>query len=388
MSETEILFLAHRLPFPPDRGDRIRSWHMLQALAKLGPVHVVTPLDNAQDRQHIAQVERIAASVVTTVRRRSKAVAAARALLTGLPASVTLFSVPYLHRAVRTRLASGKIGTIFAFSGQMAHYVPAGTSARFLMDFVDMDSAKFAQRSLSAPGLRSIAFRGEARRLLAFETATARRADSSIFVSEAEASLFSEITGLPAQVIENGVDAVHFAPGTVVPADAPHPLVVFTGQMDYAPNVAAVTGFVRDVMPLLPRVTLGIVGRAPTAAVRALAAADVLVTGEVADTRPWLAAADLVVAPLELARGIQNKVLEAMAMGKAVVASSAAAQGIDAKIGAELLVADTPSMTAAAITALLADPLKAREVGTAARDRVIARYSWDARLAQLAGMVA
>ena len=270
----------------------------------------------------------------------------------------------------------------------MAHYVPVRTNARFLMDFVDVDSAKFAQQGLSARGLRGIALRLEARRLLAFDIATAKRADASLFVSQGEASLFSELTGLPAQVIENGVDPVRFAPGTVVPAEAPHPLIVFTGQMDYAPNVTAVTEFVRDVLPLLPRVTLAIVGRAPTAAVRGLAAPHVLVTGEVNDTRPWLAAADLVVAPLQLARGIQNKVLEAMAMGKAVVASSAAAEGIDAEIGVELLVADTPSMNAAAISALLADPMKAREVGTAARDRVVARYSWDARLARLAGLVA
>jgi sugar transferase (PEP-CTERM/EpsH1 system associated) len=387
VSAPEILFLAHRLPYPPDRGDRIRSWHMLRALAKLGPVHVVTPLDGAEDRQHIAKVESIAASVTAAVRPPSKGIAVARALLTGLPASVALFSVPVLHRAVRARLATGRIGTIFAFSGQMAHYVPVGSGAKFLMDFVDMDSAKFAQQGGSARGLSGLALRQEAKRLLAFETATARRADASLFVSESEATLFATTTGLRAQVIENGVDATHFAPGAVVPAEAPHPLVVFTGQMDYAPNIAAVTDFVRDVLPLLPRATFAIVGRAPAAAVKALAAPNVVVTGEVPDTRPWLAAADVVVAPLTLARGIQNKVLEAMAMGKPVVASPAAAEGIDAEVGVELLVAGSPAMQAAAIGALLTDPLHARSVGTAARDRVLARYSWDACLAPLSGLV-
>ena len=388
----EILFLAHRLPWPPDRGDRIRSWHMLEALAKLRPVHVITPLDSAEDRQHLAKVESIAASVTTAVRPASKGVAVARALLTGLPASVALFSVPVLHQAVRNRLASGKIGTVFAFSGQMAHYVPpmaaGGTQARFIMDFVDMDSAKFAQQGAGAHGLSGVALRQESKRLLAFEIATAKRADAALFVSEAEATLFRTKTGLPAHVVENGVDAAHFAPGAVEPADAPHPLIVFTGQMDYAPNVEAVTAFVRDVLPSLPTATFAIVGRAPTAAVKALAAPNVIVTGEIPDTRPWLAAAEVVVAPLSLARGIQNKVLEAMAMGKAVVASPAAAEGIDAEVGAELLVADTPAMQAAAIGALLTDPLHARAVGTSARDRVRARYSWAARLAPLAELVA
>jgi sugar transferase (PEP-CTERM/EpsH1 system associated) len=360
---------------------------MLEELAKLRPVHVMTPLDSAEDRQHIAKVERVAASTTTAVRPASKGFAVASALLTCLPASVSLFSVPALHQAVRNRLVTGKIGTIFAFSGQMAHYVPVGIDARFIMDFVDMDSAKFAQQGASGRGLSGLALRQEAKRLLAFEIATAKRANAALFVSEAEAALFRARTGLPARVIENGVDAAHFAPGAVEPADAPHPLVVFTGQMDYAPNVEAVMAFVRDVLPSLPTATFAIVGRAPTAAVKALAAHNVIVTGEVPDTRPWLAAAEVVVAPLALARGIQNKVLEAMAMGKAVVASPAAAEGIDAEVGAELLVAETPAAHAAAIGALLTDPLHARAVGTAARDRVRARYSWAACLAPLAGLV-
>ncbi len=361
---------------------------MLEALAKLRPVHVIAPIDDGGDRQHLARVEAVAASVTTAVRPASKGGAVARALLTGRPASVELFSLPILHQAVRHRFAQGGIGTVFAFSGQMAHYVPTGTGAKFIMDFVDMDSAKFAQQGAGAPGLAGVALRNEAKRLLAFEMETARRADASLFVSHAEAALFTSTTGIAATVIENGVDAALFAPGGVGPAEAAHPLIVFTGQMDYAPNVEAVVGFVRDVLPLLPGVTFAIVGRAPTAAVRALAASNVIVTGEVADTRPWLAAADVVVAPLALARGVQNKVLEAMAMGRPVVASPAAAEGIDAEVGPELLVADSPAAQAAAISALVTDPVRARAVGTAARHRVRARYSWAACLAPLAELVA
>ncbi len=362
---------------------------MLEALAKLRPVHVITPLDDAADRQHIARVREVATSVTCAVRPASKGLAVARALLTGLPASVALFALPSLRAHVAGLLRHGNIGTVFAYSGQMAHYVPRHPGARFVMDFVDMDSAKFAQQATTARGiLAPLALRTEAQRLLAFETATARRADASLFVSRAEADLFTTATGIAAQVVENGVDLVRFAPGAVEPVDAPHPLIVFTGQMDYAPNAEAVAGFVRDVLPSLPDATFAIVGRAPTAAVRALAAPNVIVTGEVADTRPWLAAADVVVAPLTLARGIQNKVLEAMAMGKAVVASPAAAEGIDAEAGRELLVAESPAAQAATIGALLTDPLHARAVGTAARDRMVARYSWASRLASLAELVA
>lgn len=387
----EILFLAHRLPWPPDRGDRIRSWHVLKALAELRPVHVIAPIDDAADAKHIAMVETVAASVTTAV-RGSKALAVARALRSGLPASVELFSVPALHAAVRARLATGTIGSVYAFSGQMAHYVPQKLDARFVMDFVDMDSAKFAASGRTAHGLARTALQREAKRLAAFEVTTAKRADASLFVSAAEAALFTASTNIAAQVIENGVDADHFAPGVFElggePVDAPQPLIVFTGQMDYAPNTEAVALFVHDVLPLLRGAQFAIVGRAPTAAVKALASDRVTVTGEVPDTRPWLAAAQVVVAPLLLARGIQNKILEAMAMAKPVVASPDAAQGIEADRSMELLVADGPQAQADAIVALIADPARAARIGNAARARVLARYAWGPRLAPLAQLIA
>ncbi len=382
----DLLFLAHRLPYPPDRGDRIRSWHMLRALAKLRTVHVIAPLDREADRLHFAAVEAVAASVTVAVRGQSKGMAMARALAKGLPGSVEIFSVPALHRATRALLDSGTIDTVFAFSGQMAHYVPQGWRGRFVMDFVDMDSAKFAQQATTARGLMRLALKREARTLRAFEFATARRADASLFVSHAEAEVFTDETGLAAQVVENGVDAEHFAPDTVAAVAASHPLIVFTGQMDYAPNVEAVTGFVERVMPGLPDVTFAIVGRAPTVEVRALAGSNVIVTGEVPDTRPWLAAADLVVAPLSLARGVQNKVLEAMAMGKAVAVSAAAAEGIDAVDGEHLFVLNG-SAWLYETRELLGDPARRARIGTAARARVIERYGWEARLAPLAGLI-
>ena len=386
---SDILFLAHRLPWPPDRGDRIRSWHMLKALTAERPVHVAALVDCAEDASEaqVAQVNAVAATLSTAVRTKPRAVAVAESLITGVPASVAAFSSRRLREAVNVRLRGGGIDTIFAFSGQMAQYVPRDWRGRFVMDFVDVDSAKFAQLGETTRGLAGIALRREARRLLAFETATARRADAALFVSQAEAALFESRTGIAAQVVENGVDAVHFAPGTVEPAMAASPLIVFTGQMDYVPNVAAVVGFVRDVLPMLPGATFAIVGRAPTAAVAALAGANVIVTGAVADTRPWIAAAAVIVAPLALARGVQNKVLEAMAMARPVVASPGAATGIDARDGVELIVADGAAAQATAIAALIADPARAAAIGAAARARVVKRYSWDACLAPLAALV-
>jgi polysaccharide biosynthesis protein PslH len=374
----EILFLAHRLPYPPDRGDRIRSWHVLKALAKLAPVHVCALIDDEADRAHVEMVDRVAASVTVVRRRKSKLVAMAEAVITGGSASVAAFVDKNLMAEVHARLPS--VDTVYAFSSQMATYVPVDFNGRFAMDFVDMDSAKFAAMGFAG--------RQEAKRLLAWEVATAKRADVSVFVSDAEAALFTGQTGLPAQVMGNGIDLDHFAPDATLPVDTQQPLIVFTGQMDYGPNVEAVTRFAQDtllkIQSAITDVTFAIVGRAPTAAVRALARPSVIVTGEVPDTRPWLAAAAVVVAPLRIARGVQNKILEAMAMGKACVVSSSAAQGIDAVDGRDLVVADDPAM---AVIALLNDPARVAAVGNAARARMAASYSWDAQLAPLAGFV-
>jgi polysaccharide biosynthesis protein PslH len=380
----DILFLAHRLPYPPDRGDRIRSWHVLKALATLAPVHVVAPLDDASDAQHLRMVESVAASVTTAVRPKSRGLAVGKSFLTGQAASVELFTVPKLVRNVQRIIASGGINTVYAFSGQMARYVPTLNGVRFVMDFVDMDSAKFAAQAQAARGATRMILSRESKRLQAFEAETAMRADVSLFVSRAEADLFEQATGIRADVLENGIDLDHFRSDAVAPVLADAPLIVFTGQMDYGPNIDAVTSFVCDVLPRLGAVTFAIVGRAPTAAVRALAGPMVTVTGEVPDTRPWLAAADVVVAPLKLARGVQNKILEAMAMGKAVVASASAAQGIDATDGREIIAADDPTD---AIMALLRDPERRRALGLSARARMVARYGWDAQMTPLAGFV-
>ena len=371
---SDIAFLAHRLPYPPDRGDRIRSWHVLKALAKLAPVHVFALIDDAEDSAHIAPVRSVAASVTVVHRRKSKLAAIGEALLTGQPASVRAFIDDELRAAVTQSLPS--VDTVYAFSSQMAAYVPDSFKGRFVMDFVDMDSAKFE--------MMGFAGRQEARRLLAWEIATAKRADVSLFVSSKEAGLFSDKTGLTAQVMGNGIDLAHFAPKIVAPMDAPAPLIVFTGQMDYAPNIEAVTAFANHTLPAIitavPGAMFAIVGRAPTNAVKSLAGPRVIVTGEVPDTRPWLAAATVVVAPLRIARGVQNKVLEAMAMGKACVVSSGAARGIDAEDGHDIIISDNP---AEAVIALLTDPSLSATIGRNAREKVVACYSWETQLARL-----
>lgn len=390
----DILFLAHRIPYPPDRGDKIRSWHLLRHLAGLARVHLACFADDAADAANLpvlraALGDRLGEAHVE-IRSRGKAAAGALALLEGRAVSLTLFDSASLRAFVDRMLTGEKIGTVFAFSGQMAQFVPAPLAPRFVMDFGDVDSAKFAQYAGEGGGPMRWVNRREGEKLSAFERVTAARADVSLFVSEAEAALFRTRTGLAnIRALSNGIDLDYFDPHAdfAAPERKEGPLLVFTGQMDYAPNADAVAWFARETLPRLPGVRFAIVGRNPTGAVRALASDRVIVTGAVPDVRSWLAAADVVVAPLRVARGIQNKVLEAMAMARPVVATPAAFEGIEAAPGRDLLVGGGAEAMAAAISGLIADPKRAAALGKAARRRMEAAYRWDARLAPLAAIV-
>lgn len=390
----ETLFLAHRLPFPPDRGDRIRSYHVLEHIARLGRVHLGCFVDDEADAAHLPELRaRLGGrlgEVLIEHRRSGRLEAAAIALRSGQPLSVALYASSALQRFVRSRLSDPRVSAVYAFSGQMAQFVPEHLRQRFIMDFVDVDSAKFATYAKEGRGPMALVHAREARRLAAYEGQVGARADASLFVSDAEAALFRSSTGLPqVHTLPMGTDFTAFDPAADFPRLPPAlaPMLLFTGQMDYRPNIDAVTWFVLEVLPHLPDAHFVIAGRAPTAAVKALASDRVTVTGPVADMRSWLAAADVVVAPLRIARGVQNKVLEAMAMARPVVASSAAFEGIEAEPGRHLVIADSAQAVAGAIKALLTDKVRARDLGTCARAHVVRHYCWDARLAPLGEML-
>ena len=418
-----LLFLAHRVPFPPDRGDKIRSFHILQYLARRTPVQLVAFADDEADFDPPVAFTDILASCTILPRTKSQKRAAIEALAMGKPVSLTAFASPAMQAAVDRVLP--EVTSTYCFSGQMAQYLPVG-GLPVVMDFVDVDSAKFAGFAEDTRGPMRWMMRLEARLLGAFERDVAARASASLFVSEAEASVFQE-GGATGQIlaVENGIDSETFDPAGSYPSLSRHPgegrgpvgkvavtalqpslppspnwapasagegngvggqapLIVFTGQMDYRPNIDAVTWFAHDILPLIRKrhpAHFAIVGRAPTAAVQALASDHVTVTGAVDDVRGWLAAAAVCVAPLKLARGIQNKVLEAMAMARPVVASTAAAEGIDH--ADTIRVADTAQDFADRIVTLIEAPEAAAALGQAARAQVIRRYGWDARLAPL-----
>lgn len=389
----DLLFLAHRAPFPPDRGDKIRGFHLLRHLARRRRVHLIAFADDPRDLKARDGLAAMVSSQTVLWRGKSRARAAIEALATRRPISLTAFDDRRMRAAVETALNSHAIDTIFVFSGQMAQYLPPAPRQRVVMDFVDMDSAKFEAYAGEGRGPMAWLMRREAHLLMRHERAVAARADASLFVSRAEAEMFVSRTGADrVEAVENGIDTDFFDPAAAFRRiETTGRLIVFTGQMDYRPNIDAVRWFAQSVLPYLrladPQVRFAIVGRSPTDAVRALGRIDgVTVTGEVDDVRGWLAAAAVVVAPLKLARGVQNKVLEAMAMARPVVASPAAAEGIDHQ--GTLAVAGDVAEQAATIGRLLADPEAARLLGARARARVIERYGWDARLARLDAVLA
>ena len=398
----EILFLSHRLPFPPDRGDKIRSHHVLRRLASLAPVHVATFADDDADMVEEAELAALAKSYRLVRRSVPLLLAGIQGLLRNEPASLPAFYSADLARYVARVLAEHPVETIYVFSGQMGQYVPDGFTGRVIVDFVDVDSAKFEAYAGKSRGAERWVHAREARLLQREERRLALRADHCLLISSAEAALFaSRLPSLEREVVSisvigNGIDSQYFG-GDLVQveprlAGLPRGRLIFTGQMDYPPNVEAVRRIAERILPRVrsqvPEASLHVVGRNPVDEVLALDGFEGChVWGRVDDMRCWLAAADLAVVPLEIARGVQNKVLEAMAMRLPVVLSPGAATGIPAADGQEFLIAESDEEIAAQIVGLLKNPSRAAVIGQAARRFVSERQGWAAALAPLDQLV-
>jgi sugar transferase (PEP-CTERM/EpsH1 system associated) len=317
-------------------------------------------------------------------------------VLTGEALTLPYFRSRELHQWVKHVVWRERIERAVVFSSPMAQYVLDLPSVRTLVDFVDLDSAKWDEYARRRPWPVSALYRREARRLLAFEKRVAARAEASLFVTREEARLLSEAAPECANrivAIENGVDSEYFSPAHVLesPFAADEHPIVFTGTMDYWPNVDAVAWFAREVLPQIrrhdARARFHVVGMNPSSQVRALQSDAVSVAGRVNDVRPYLGHAQAVVAPLRVARGIQNKVLEAMAMGRPTVVTSACAAVLTARQGVELEAADDAPDFAAKVLAVM-DPERGDAIGRLARARILADYAWSSRFARLDDLIA
>ena len=392
----DLLFLSHRVPYPPDKGEKIRAWHFFLHLARTHRMHLGCFLDDVSDRAHLDALRAHCADlqVIEIDRTPQKFLSVLRAR-PGKPLTLGYFSDAKLREWVEQKIAGG-IDLAFVFCSAMAPYLMGAAGVRRVLDMVDVDSAKWGEYAKRSSWPARAVWAREARTLLAFERAAAQTFERTLFVSKTEADAFLQLAPEAADRVgwmDNGVDSSTFSPAHAFAApfaDAV-PCVVFTGTMDYGPNVDAVVWFADNVLPAIrarhPDIRFVIVGANPAPAVRALAGGkSVVVTGRVPDVRPYLAHAALVVAPLRIARGIQNKILEAMAMGRPVLATPQAFAGLRAVPGRDLLV----GADAAAFSALAADVLDGHHatLGAAARAAVVRDYAWDSTLAGLDALFA
>ncbi|MFC5524274.1 TIGR03087 family PEP-CTERM/XrtA system glycosyltransferase [Rhodanobacter ginsengisoli] len=380
-----VLFLCHRLPWPPSKGDKIRSYHVLRWLAERYHVYLGTFVDDPTDWQYLAPVESLCAEVcIRPLGPWHSCWRALVSLMRGEALTVGVYHDRVMRSWVERLLAEHKLDLVLCYSSGVAPFVMRHAQLRRIMDFVDVDSDKWRQYAQNHGGLTRMIYRREARRLAEFERAIAEQFEASVFVSEAEASFFrQQVPTLADKVhgIPNGVDTEYWDPHRTYP-DPYQPgerAIVFVGAMDYRANVHATQWFAREVWPRISTrrqdARFYIVGSKPTAAVRALGQlAGITVTGRVEDVRPWLAHAYAVVAPLRIARGIQNKVLEAMAMEKVLLATPEAWEGIEDFEGRQGCISDMPEVLATEALRWLDAPQAMRV--PAARAKVLSRYDW------------
>ncbi|HZN41452.1 MAG TPA: TIGR03087 family PEP-CTERM/XrtA system glycosyltransferase [Planctomycetota bacterium] len=395
----KVVFLCQRVPWPPDRGDRITTWHFLQhLLARGADVFLGCFQEEARDAEGVALLARRCREVVAPNLDRSvRKFTSLRGLLTGEALTLPFFRDAALYAAVRRWSSPQPPDLVYVYSSSMAQYV-LGTEARSkLMQFAELDSDKWRQyaaqrRGLSRWGLGRWIYAREADKLLAFEDRVARTFTRSLVVSEVERELFRQrIPGVEPDVLSNGVDVAHFT--STGDQNRHAHTAVFTGVMDYEPNVDGVSWFVEQCWPTLrqrfPDARLLVVGSNPAPKVRALArVSGVEVTGRVPSTVPWFDQAAVVIAPLRLARGVQNKVLEAMSMALPVVSSSAAARGLGAVPPGHIVIADDAPATIAAVAELFADPARARAIGTRAATWVREHWRWERMYERLDALLA
>jgi sugar transferase (PEP-CTERM/EpsH1 system associated) len=385
----KLLFLSQRVPYPPNRGDKITTWQLIDRFRR---DHEVTVIAFAHDDGDRAAAQQLRGMGIETIDvpldlRRAK-LAALPLLLTSKPLTLGVFGSKRLQAEVDARIGAADVA--YAYSSSMgAFLLPHDTP--WLMHFAELDSDKWRQYAERTGFPMNRVYRREWRRLLQFERRVAASTVTNVFCTPLEERIFQEqIPGCPSVVIRNGVDLEYFSPAHNTPEPG-H--LVFTGVMDYLPNIDGCTWFVEEILPLVraavPETTFTIIGSKPTPEVERLAQTPgVTVTGFVDDTRDWLRRGALSIAPLRIARGIQNKVLEALAMGLPVVGTTSATQGVEGEPERHFLVRDDGEGFARAVIELLQDRERAERLGAAGRAFVEERYAWAAVLEPLDGILA
>ncbi len=387
-----IFYICRRVPFPPDRGDKIAAFNAIRHLAARHEVHVFCLGDGVQDLANISGLQAYAKSVSAapvdefTIKLRALA-----ALVTGQPLSVAALNESNLHDAIQKKFTELRPDLIIVYSCNMAQFAEHFPNVPRIMHFGDLDSLKWPQYAERSSIPLNWIYAIEARRLLGYERHIAQIFSHALVHTEIEKDDFERlIPGIPVAVVGNGVDLDYFRSAGEAKKPA---LMVFTGVMEYRPNIDAVVWFCDEILPIvqmeIPAANFTICGSRPALAVRRLAKRrGVRVTGWVADARLYLDRAEIFVAPLRMARGVQNKLLEALAMGLPCVASTAAWSGTTVADGQGILATDEPREFARHVIDLLGDSDGRAEMARRARAAAVANYRWEVQLACLDQVIA
>jgi sugar transferase (PEP-CTERM/EpsH1 system associated) len=399
-----ILYIAHRIPYPPNKGDKIRSFNEIKHLSSSHKVDLVCLADNIDDLKFKSDLEKYCRRVFVQHFKISQAkLRGFINLIRGKAISVGYFYMKKIQQVIDQWLSDTVYDAIICFSSPMAEYVlrlpeirdqrsevrgqkPVTRNPQLIMDFCDVDSDKWLQYSQRSKFPLNLIYRIENKRLLKYEKKINKSFDNSVFVSQQEADLFYRLfpEAENVSVIENGVDHEYFSPESRTLNPDPRTLI-FTGAMDYYANIDGVKWFCEKIFPIVkdryPKVQFYIVGSNPNPEIQKLGSNKCInVTGFVEDIRPYYNNADVCVIPLRIARGIQNKVLEAMSMGKAVVTTSTAVQSIKAISGVHLLLEDNFDKFAEAVSMLLENHTLRNYLGTNARQFVKSNYNWQGNM--------
>jgi sugar transferase (PEP-CTERM/EpsH1 system associated) len=386
----KILFLAHRIPYPPNKGEKIRAFEELKFFAKRHTVDLFCFADSPEEASGQEALRPFCRYIhVETLSRVGNIFRAVRGFCMRQPLSVACFDSRRFHSAIRRRLAEHHYDLVFVYCSSVAQYASGITDTPVVVDFVDADSAKWAQYARFSPFPLSRIYSREAKRLACYEAKVTRSSRASVVATRQEAEQLGGGVRLPVEVISNGVSQPASVEGSGQAEDISRlqPYAVFIGTMDYRPNVDAVVHFTEQILPRIrqtnPNLRFVIVGRNPTRRVRQLARTPgVTVTGSVADVSPYLNGAAVAVAPFRIFQGLQNKILEALTSGVPVVSTSGPANALGLQHMESLLIADSPDGFARAVNLLLTDGDLRRRLAVAGAI-VRKRFDWQTSLEQL-----
>ena len=393
--KSKVLYVTHRTPWPPDRGDRIRTWNILKFLSTKADVDLLCLSDEPVSKECVDVLRKVTRRLAIVPHSgKGRYIRGLMSLASGRSITEGMFNSDSARQLLQKWATAGDWTAALASSSGVAQYLNStivGPVPRRWVDLIDVDSEKWLNYSKTARFPMASVYRLEGTRIRQAEIQLANEMQRLLVVSEAECRLFRSFCDTTRiKAIENGVDTDYFSPAD---AQTTSPTCVFVGVMDYLPNVDAVCWFASEVWPQIrqrfPDARFCIVGKSPNADVRLLQELPgIEVIGPVPDVRPWLHQSNCAVIPLRIARGIQNKALEAMACGKAVVCSSAPLKGLRAEPGLHLLQADTPEEWVEALTRVFKDPVLQKELGLAASTWVQMHHCWNACLEQLCGLTA